>query len=109
VVNEVLPAHEYRFEDLHTRLEELRQHHRDRFNEVIAILSEGPHTGWEIAEHMRWSRSWDEIAGFMRRAAVGETVSHLRALEIDGVVQVEDGEPVMWSLTERANLQRSRH
>jgi hypothetical protein len=42
----------------------------------------------------------------MRRAAVGETVSHLRALEIDGVVQVEDGEPALWSLTERADEQR---
>ena len=30
-VDEVLPAHEYRFDDLHTRLEELRQHHRERF------------------------------------------------------------------------------
>ena len=47
----------------------------------------------------------------MRRAAVGETVSHLRALEIDGVVQVEDGEPALWSLTEqggRADPQRPR-
>ena len=101
-VGEVLPAHEYRFDDLHTRLEELRQHHRDRFAEIIAILSEGPHTGWDIAMHMRWSRPWDEIAGFMRRAAVGEAVSHLRALEIDGVVRVEDGEPALWSLAERS-------
>jgi glyoxylase-like metal-dependent hydrolase (beta-lactamase superfamily II) len=107
VVEEVLPAHEYRFDDLHARLEELRQHHRDRFNEVLAILSEGPHTAWEIASHMRWSRSWDDIEGFMRRAAVGEAVSHLRALEEDGLVQVEDGEPAMWSLTERAATERA--
>ena len=107
-VNEVLPAHEYRFDDLRTRLEELRQHHRDRFTEVIAILSEGPHTAWDIAEHMRWSRSWDDIAGFMRRAAVGETVSHLRALEIDGIVQVDDGEPSLWSLSEGTAAQRAK-
>ena len=107
VVDEVLPAHEYRFDDLHARLEELRQHHRDRFNEVLAILSEGPHTAWEIASHMRWSRSWDDIEGFMRRAAVGEAMSHLRALQDEGLVQVEDGEPAMWSLTERAATQRA--
>jgi glyoxylase-like metal-dependent hydrolase (beta-lactamase superfamily II) len=101
-VSEVLPAHEYRFDDLRARLEELRQHHRDRFAEIIAMLREGPRTAWDIASHMRWSRTWDDIAGFMRRAAVGETVSHLRALEIDGVVQVEDGEPALWSLTEKA-------
>src|SRR5215831_12559222 len=98
VVDEVLPAHEYRFDDLQGRLEELRQHHRERFAEIIAILREGPTTGWDIASRMRWSRPWDDIAGFMRRAAVGEAVSHLRALEIDGVVQVEDGEPALWSL-----------
>ena len=96
-VEEVLPAHEYRFDDLHRRLEELRQHHRERFNEVIAILRDGPHTAWDIAAHMKWSRSWDDIAGFMRRAAVGETVSHLRVLELDGLIRVEEGEPALWS------------
>jgi glyoxylase-like metal-dependent hydrolase (beta-lactamase superfamily II) len=101
-VREVLPAHEYRFDDLRARLKELRNHHRDRFAEIIAILREGPHTAWDIASHMKWSRQWDDIAGFMRRAAVGEAVSHLRVLEIDGVVQVEDGEPALWSLTDRA-------
>jgi glyoxylase-like metal-dependent hydrolase (beta-lactamase superfamily II) len=101
-VEEVLPAHEYRFTDLPRRLEELRQHHRERFGEVIAVLREGPHSAWDIASAMKWSRQWDDIAGFMRRAAVGEAVSHLRLLEIDGVVQVEDGEPALWSLTEKA-------
>jgi glyoxylase-like metal-dependent hydrolase (beta-lactamase superfamily II) len=103
-VREVLPAHEYRFDDLHARLEELRQHHGERFGEVIAILREAPRTAWFVAQHMKWSRPWDDIAGFMRRAAVGEAVSHLRVLEIDGLVQVEDGEPALWSLTEHATL-----
>ena len=77
-VEEVLPAHEYRFPDLQTRLEELRQHHRDRFAEVVAILREGPHSAWDIA-------SQDEVVAVLgrhrrlhARAAVGETVSHLR-------------------------------
>jgi glyoxylase-like metal-dependent hydrolase (beta-lactamase superfamily II) len=101
-VEEVLPAHEYRFDDLHARLEELRQHHRDRFAEIVAILREGPHTAWDIASRMKWSRSWDDIAGFMRRAAVGEAVSHLKVLELEGVVRVEEGEPSFWSLTDKA-------
>ena len=63
----------------------------------------GP-SAWDVAQHMKWSRPWDDIAGFMRRAAVGEAVSHLRVLEIDGVVQVEDGEPALWSLTDRATI-----
>jgi len=99
---EVLPAHEYRFTDLQTRLEELRAHHRHRFAEIVDVLRQGPHSTWDIAAAMRWSRSWDDIAGFMRRAAVGEAMSHLRVLEIDGVVRVEDGEPALWSLAEAA-------
>jgi glyoxylase-like metal-dependent hydrolase (beta-lactamase superfamily II) len=97
---EVLPAHEYRFADLQKRLEELRQHHHDRFGEILDILKIRPHSAWEIAAAMKWSRPWDDIAGFMRRAAVGEAMSHLRALEIDGRVQVKDGEPALWSLAE---------
>ena len=101
-VDEVLPAHEYRFFDLQARLEELRRHHRERFAEVIAVLRRGPHSAWDIASAMRWSRSWDDIAGYMRRAAVAEAMSHLQALRIDGVVDVQEGEPDMWSLTEAA-------
>jgi len=100
-VEEVLPAHEYRFSDLHTRLEELRQHHRDRFAEVVGLLRDGPRSAWDIASSLTWSRQWDDIAGFMRRAAVGETVSHLKVLEVDGIVEVADGEPALWSLSEK--------
>jgi glyoxylase-like metal-dependent hydrolase (beta-lactamase superfamily II) len=100
LIEEVLPAHEYRFKDLRTRLEELRQHHRDRFGELTAILRDGPHSAWYIASRMPWSRDWGDIVGFMRRAAVSETVAHLKVLEIDGVVEVVDGEPAMWSLRE---------
>jgi hypothetical protein len=39
---------------------------------------------------------------------VGETVSHLRALEIDGVVQVDDGEPAQWSVSEGTSAQRNK-
>ena len=101
-VEEVLPAHEYRFHNLQARLEELRRHHRERFAEVMAVLRQGPDSAWDIAEHLRWSRPWDEIVGHMRRAAVAETVSHLEALRIDGVVEVQKGEPDLWSLTEAA-------
>jgi glyoxylase-like metal-dependent hydrolase (beta-lactamase superfamily II) len=100
IVNEVLPAHEHRFIDLHARLEGLRGHHQERFGEVLATLSDGPRTAWEIAAAMHWSRPWDEIAGFMRRAAVGEAASHLRYLQFAGEVDEDDGEPALWSLAE---------
>ena len=94
---EVLPAHEHRFTDLQVRLEELRRHHRDHFEEVMAILAAKPRSAWEVAATMKWSRPWEDIAGFMRRAAVGEAMAHLRYLQIDGRVQVQEGEPALWS------------
>jgi glyoxylase-like metal-dependent hydrolase (beta-lactamase superfamily II) len=99
---EVMPAHEHRFLDLHQRLDELRRHHADRFREAIAAIRGGDTTVWAIAGHMTWSRPWEEIEGFMRRAAVGETLAHLRALERRGVLEEVPGEPSHWQPTGQA-------
>lgn len=93
---EVLPAHEHRFVGLDTRLAELHAHHEHRFMEVLASIDAGVETAWGIAERMRWSRSWDRIEGFMRRAAVAEAMAHLRALERRGVIMEIPGEPSKW-------------
>ena len=95
---EVLPAHEHRFVDLDARLAELVDHHEQRFAEVVAAIGNGHRTAWEIASQMHWSRSWDRIEGFMRRAAVGEAMAHLLALEVRGAVREVRGEPSHWEL-----------
>jgi glyoxylase-like metal-dependent hydrolase (beta-lactamase superfamily II) len=97
---EVLPAHEHRFVGLDGRVAELVEHHEHRFAEVVHAIQEGITTAWEIASRMQWSRSWDRISGFMRRAAVGEAMAHLRALEHRGVVREVMGEPSRWELVE---------
>jgi glyoxylase-like metal-dependent hydrolase (beta-lactamase superfamily II) len=96
--DEVLPAHEHRFVGLRSRLDELRAHHERRFAEVTGAIASGVTTAWAIAERMKWSRPWDRIDGFMRRAAVGEAMAHLRALEMRGVVREVLGEPATWEL-----------
>ncbi|WP_420452970.1 MBL fold metallo-hydrolase [Ilumatobacter sp.] len=95
--DEVLPAHEYRFVDLQGRLTELRAHHQERFDEICEALDDGGATAWSLAGTLRWSRPWDQITGFMRRAAVAETMAHLRELEVRGVLVATDGEPAVWS------------
>jgi len=97
---EVLPAHEHRFVGLDRRLDELVAHHDQRFTEVIAAIRDGVTSAWDIAARMHWSRSWDRIEGFMRRAAVGEAMAHLRALEVRGVVREVPGEPSRWELND---------
>jgi glyoxylase-like metal-dependent hydrolase (beta-lactamase superfamily II) len=101
--DEVLPAHEHRFVGLDSRLDELIAHHERRFAEVLDAIRDGVTSAWGIAERMGWSRPWGRIEGFMRRAAVGEAMAHLRTLEKRGIVREVMGEPSRWEIvTERA-------
>jgi glyoxylase-like metal-dependent hydrolase (beta-lactamase superfamily II) len=96
--DEVLPAHEHRFVGLRARVKELKQHHEDRFVEVVDAINSGADTAWDITARMRWSRSWDRINGWMRRAALGEALAHIRVLESRGVVRMVEGMPVRWEV-----------
>jgi glyoxylase-like metal-dependent hydrolase (beta-lactamase superfamily II) len=95
---EVLPAHEHRFVGLRSRLAELLEHHEHRFAEVLDSIRAGDDTPWEVATRMEWSRSWDRISGFMRRAAVSEAMAHVRALERRGLVRELPGYPVRYEI-----------
>jgi glyoxylase-like metal-dependent hydrolase (beta-lactamase superfamily II) len=98
-VDEVLPAHEYRFADLPGRLDEIAEHHRRRLAEIEGLLADGPDaTAWELSLSLRWSRPWDEIEEFMQRAAVGETLAHLVRLERTGRVTRTPGPPARFRL-----------
>lgn len=98
---EVLPAHEHRFLNLQGRLAELRRHHTERFREALDAIAGGHTTAWAIASRMHWSRPWDDMQAFVRRAAVAETMAHLRALELRGVVREDRGEPSHWVITDK--------
>ena len=96
----MLPAHEHRFVGLPERVAELRAHHEQRFAEVVAAVQRGVTSAWDIASQMTWSRPWERIDGFMRRAAVGEAMAHLRALQARGVLREVNGEPARWELVQ---------
>jgi len=86
-VEEVLPAHEYRFIGLASRIAGLRAHHQARLAEVMALLRAGPgRTSVQVAEELAWSRPWEQMQGMQRRFAVGEAYSHLVHLEHTGFV-----------------------
>ena len=96
-VDEVLPAHQWRFRGLAPRVAELVEHHRTRLDETESALRQHPGlTCWDATMTLRWSRDWAEIQGFMRRAAVGETLAHLVLLESQGRARREGGDPVRW-------------
>jgi glyoxylase-like metal-dependent hydrolase (beta-lactamase superfamily II) len=99
---EVLPAHEHRFVDLPARVAQLKAHHQARFDEVVSAIRDGLTTTWAIAARMTWNKPWDQIQGFMRRAAVGEALAHLRYLESRGLIREHIGEPSDWQLVDTA-------
>ncbi|MHB8717481.1 MAG: MBL fold metallo-hydrolase [Candidatus Dormibacteria bacterium] len=97
-VDEVLPAHEWRFAPLAARVDQLVAHHGRRLDLVAAAVDAAPRaTCWEIAATLPWSRAWSDIHGHMRRAAVGETLAHLVLLQARGRVVREPGEPWRWT------------
>ena len=79
---------------------ELQEHHELRFREVVAAIRDGYSTAWEITPRMEWSRPWDDVDKFTRRAAIGEALAHLRTLEVRGVVREIFGEPSRWELVD---------
>jgi glyoxylase-like metal-dependent hydrolase (beta-lactamase superfamily II) len=91
---EALPAHEYRFRGIAGRAETLIGHHDARAGELLDIVAAaGRPTVWEVTTRLTWSRGWDQITGFMRRAALFETAAHVQYCERQGRLRVWPGPP----------------
>lgn len=86
-VDEVLPAHEYRFRGLAERVYGLRKHHQVRLGEVMDVLHAHPGANSvEVTAGLHWSRPWDAMLGMQRRFAIGEAYAHLVHLERTGYI-----------------------
>ena len=91
----VLPGHRRLIDDHRARINELKEHHRNRLNEVLEILDAGPQHAFQIASQMTWdlaAKSWDHFPVAQKWFATGEAIAHLRYLEEEGKVsrKVED-------------------
>jgi glyoxylase-like metal-dependent hydrolase (beta-lactamase superfamily II) len=96
-VDEVLPAHEFRFLGLADRVDDVMAHHEERLAEIEAALAAEEGTScWQIATRLTWSRPWEEIPTFMRRGANNETLAHLVWLEARNRARRIVGEPDRW-------------
>jgi len=82
VSDRVLPAHEWDIDWFKKRVTELLGHHESRLDEMVeAVGVEGEATAAEVARRIRWNTgSFDSFAAWMKRAAIGETLAHLRFL-----------------------------
>lgn len=81
----VLPSHEHSFSNLRKRIEEIEEHHKARLEETMAIVKRSPKTAFECAELLSWNSGvWESLSPWERRAALMETLAHLRYLELSG-------------------------
>ncbi|HEX2315425.1 MAG TPA: MBL fold metallo-hydrolase [Thermomonospora sp.] len=98
-VEEVLPAHEYRFTGLADRVTALAAHHTARLDEIALLViaaGEDGATAWDLARRLTWSRPWEDIQPFMRRTAMLETLAHLVMLAAQDRVRRLEGTPARW-------------
>ncbi|MFC4061389.1 MBL fold metallo-hydrolase [Planomonospora corallina] len=96
-VDEVLPAHEYRFLELAERVGYVAAHHAERLAEIETVVAGADGiTCWEAATRLTWSRPWETIPAHMRRAANNETLAHLVWLEERGRLRRGGSTPERW-------------
>ena len=93
-VDEVLPAHEWRFRGLPGRVDAITAHHERRLAELLDAIRRGPgSTPWQLAGELTWSRPWDQYSGQMRIFAVTETAAHAHLLERRGLAAASRTRP----------------
>ena len=83
-----LPSHGKPFRGLHTRVQQLHDHHRDRLAEVMQACSTGPTSGADILPVM-FKRPLDV---HQTTFALGEAVAHLHTLWFEGKLRRLAGE-----------------
>ena len=78
----VLPAHGRPFTDAASRVEELRSHHRRRFQQILEIVGSEAKSGWQVALELWGPR--ENL--YEKRLALQEGLAHLQALAVEGRV-----------------------
>jgi len=84
-----LPGHRSTFRNHKERIQELKQHHQARLDEIVSIMAQGKQNAFQIASQMTWEigyKSWDLFPPAQKLFAFGEALAHLKYLEEEGVV-----------------------
>jgi glyoxylase-like metal-dependent hydrolase (beta-lactamase superfamily II) len=84
----VLPSHGRPFTGLHTRINQLQQHHEDRLADVMAACTQAPHSAAELLQVL-FQRALDL---HQTTFAMGEAIAHLHRLWLQGRLRPVDGE-----------------
>ena len=94
----VLPGHRNFFIDLKGRIDEIKNHHHERADEVMAVLGSRSLNAYEIAAGMTWDidcETWEAFPVAQKWFATGEAIAHLRYLESEGRIVRETTQEVV--------------
>jgi hypothetical protein len=86
----VLPGHGAMFRDCAKRIQELRDHHRKRAEEILGLLKQGDQDAYEVASRVGWDVDygpWESFPALQKWFTVGETLAHLKYLEGEGKIR----------------------
>jgi glyoxylase-like metal-dependent hydrolase (beta-lactamase superfamily II) len=87
-VEQLYPAHGEPFKDVSKRVEEIKEHHKKRLEEIKNIISVLRRAnGFDIASRISWYKKWDELSTFDKQLAMGETLAHIKYLVEEGVIR----------------------
>lgn len=89
----LLSAHGTPVRDMHERIKELFNHHKDRLAEALYILGNEWKTSYTVARDMTWEidcKNWDEFPAPQKWFATGEAISHLQYMYYSGKVLREE-------------------
>ncbi len=86
--NEILPGHRDPFGNSAERVHQILKHHDERLGQILLAVKEWK-TAYEVARIIPWSkgRTLDSMNLLEMNFAIGEAISHLRHLTIDGNVE----------------------
>ncbi|HEX9897083.1 MAG TPA: MBL fold metallo-hydrolase [Dehalococcoidales bacterium] len=92
-ITTVLPAHENIFHDLRKRVDEIIEHRAVRSDEIMQGLGTGSKTAYEVSNLITWMPQFGgvrfhDLMPMDQRAAVSETLAHLRALTVNGKIKI---------------------
>ncbi len=98
-VDRVLPGHRRMFTNYRERIDQLKDHHAERLEEVIEILTgKPPRNAFEVASQMHWditAENWEAFPVAQKWFATGEALSHLRLLECAGRIRRQSQDPII--------------
>ena len=98
----VLPGHRSIFRNHKERIQELKNHHQTRADEILSILEKNRQNAYQVASHMSWDvdyKSWELFPPQQKWFAFGEAIAHLKYLDEKGMVQKEtQGQEIVFAL-----------